>query len=135
MGNKSIYLFYLFICLFLELLPLDIVLGQKEPVADFSPFTFSHKANTCWHRKPIPQCATAAPYCYSEHSCRVFAAFMCVCSPGPEGSPHAVAEVAGEKLRCGVSCRQGQPDGHALLIGVGGAFALLLPRPKTVLFA
>lgn len=60
---------------------------------------------------------------------------MCVCLPGPERGPHAVAEVAGEKLRCGVSCRQGQPDGHALLVVVVGAFALLLQRPKAVLFA
>lgn len=35
---------------------------------------------------------------------------------GPEGGPHAVAEVAGEELRRGVACSQGQPDGHALLV-------------------
>lgn len=34
---------------------------------------------------------------------------------GAEGGPHAVAAVAGQELWRGVTCSQGQPDGHAFL--------------------
>lgn len=37
------------------------------------------------------------------------------CPTGAEGAPHAVAEVAREELRRGLTCCKGQPDGHALL--------------------
>lgn len=41
---------------------------------------------------------------------------MCVLMPGPGRGPHAVAEVAGEELRGGVTCCEGQSDGHTLLV-------------------
>lgn len=53
---------------------------------------------------------------------------VCVFVSGAKRGALAVDEVAGEKLRCGVSCRQGQPDGHALLVSFEGVFA---PLPCT----
>lgn len=61
---------------------------------------------------------------------------LCVCLTGPERGPHAVAEVAGEELWSGITCCQGQPDGHALLVVSGLTSVLFLyelwaEKPRT----